>query len=57
MSQSIDAVETVDSMEVLGASVMLGTYADGSTELGIWPMTPIAPETASDWDWLMEQAE
>jgi hypothetical protein len=38
MSQTVDYV---DSMDVLGANVMVGTYPDGSKELAIWGICPV----------------
>lgn len=42
------AVESVDSVDVVGATVMAGQYEDGSIEVLIWTTSPVNPLTAAE---------
>lgn len=42
------AVETVDSVNVVGATVMAGHHEDGSIEVRIWATSPVNPRTVDE---------
>lgn len=46
--QNADPVESVDSVNLLGAAVMVGHHESGELELVISPTHPTIPETAAD---------